>query len=1389
MELEDALTIFSYSSPYPLQLSLLPATTATSPAPRPQLGCQRSRSLDQLDYAARRQRPHGVGREARSHSEGRQRQPDVTGLPASETSVHEPRQEPPSYTVQSLHPDQRQPADGDENSSVNTDNLPVDVNNMDYREVRTSTEPMSANQHTESLKAVVDGAETLSASSPDVASSGSNTGVTVGTENERNRADEHATIVIEGELGLCHYQHTYLNKTPAADSIDEMTSSLLLQRHHLQHPQQQETKEKSGEADHVKTAESNHDLAGDLEYNGGESSEQRSVESESTRPTTDDQSSEVFFDDTEDHSSDTQRPAAKKKRGWMGSLKALVKSSSSKSRQRYRRSSSIVGGAVPYPDDEQTHPSTSQTQQQIVVYVDEPSDAENSNSVDHDGKSRYDVSVSDQYNTLSEQFASEARELQSAAVDEVLTTASDGRADAKTASSSRPQCNSDQLDADEPQVATTADGSDIKQRDRGQSGFEDIELVTFEARDLQATVSVDRNGSNLPVTDIDNYSKNERDVVQSEFVENEISVASLEEAGRRTTRDDDDLQVIKDVRYTTSEAEMANIQPHPSTIFKTDDDATSHDMVDGVDVQQATTTERVLVSPDVNVVSLSDKGADICELSPAKTNFDAAASTRSEFESCSSLQQETIGGEDNTNSRSTAVVVGDDDEMHGTPLSVAESPQQHSTPDRQRLDIVDDDLRHSVVIQVAEPAISASTPDVSETVSATTYTPPQVVKDKRSSEIDLGDVTAGNLRQSVIVDVTEPTISKSTSDLRDDAVDTRMQFLKDKRLSESELYKAANVTDDIPSVLTMLLNLFGARDEKSRVTEPADDHRASSGHCMVAMETPTTTSGGIKSSPVVDDVMESVRGAAGMNSEDNKRERAAADEEAVDSVFETSESSFSEQSPPQNRHDLPAGNTSLADQYFGLTSCVRRTTAEETLPDSALTLSADDILTRLAIADYKEVMRMSTDSSHRERDLLHKHHYGDRSTTAFLPPTVSNERVEHPALVMGRNHPGSPRIVDGERVSQTTEKFSDKETRTHDDSAHVVMGDVEESKNQTFSDQSVQRPHVAGVPVVRRNKLSKGTAPPRNVPLRPLSSDFTFVVQRQMRADNYERSLSTGSTYNTGSSNGGGEPAYTFVMPTVRRRSDSDHNNNESSTTRRFSQPQTVSDGRKSDIDNATTAIPRYTLTKSSAYNSWQAVDIAVHRSIVDSQLSVRTGSGNIFDRKQIDSATVHGRLSESAGELTVSGARLTTVDETRSSLVADHVTAVAGHVTSSVPDLTSASSGMEEFLRSESCLDVSAGEVADDGVRPTDARCHAVRTGGTRGSWADQGDVHTGAPLPVQLRGISGTSSQHVARRRPRRRRVASLTQNPPDEPNQSQHTPTRTTTSCPTSSSATDT
>lgn len=236
-------------------------------------------------------------------------------------------------------------------------------------------------------------------------------------------------------------------------------------------------------------------------------------------------------------------------------------------------------------------------------------------------------------------------------------------------------------------------------------------------------------------------------------------------------------------------------------------------------------------------------------------------------------------------------------------------------------------------------------------------------------------------------------------------------------------------------------------------------------------------------------------------------------------------------------------------------------------------------------------------------------------------------------------------------------------------------------------------------------------------------------------------------------------------------------------------------------------------MTKSSAYNSWQAVDIAVHRSVVGGRLPVRTGSGNIFNRNQMDSvgqsATVHRRLSESAGELRISDARFPTVrdyaapsatcsasptvDETVSSLVVDHVI-VAGHVTGSVPDLTSASPGTDEIYRSESCLDVATssrkGDVADDDgvarlprLTPTDARRLDAKTGGLRWSWTE-GDVHRGSQFPVQLRGAGGTSPEHVNRRRPRRRRVVSLTQNSLEEPT---HTPT--TTSCPTSSPPTDT
>jgi len=150
----------------------------------------------------------------------------------------------------------------------------------------------------------------------------------------------------------------------------------------------------------------------------------------------------------------------------------------------------------------------------------------------------------------------------------------------------------------------------------------------------------------------------------------------------------------------------------------------------------------------------------------------------------------------------------------------------------------------------------------------------------------------------------------------------------------------------------------------------------------------------------------------------------------------------------------------------------------------------------------------------------------------------------------------------------------------------------------------------------------------------------------------------------------------------------------------------------------------------------------------------------------------------------------------TVSRLAAGHVTA-ANPAAGSVPNLASAATDDDDspFLDVETTTSREGDVVVDRRTRlpqpsSTDARSprpNASGGGGPRWSWAEGGG---GIQLPVSLRG-GGAGPQHVARRRPRRRRVASLTQNSLDDvptESESEHT-TPTAEGCPTSSPATDT
>jgi len=657
----------------------------------------------------------------------------------------------------------------------------------------------------------------------------------------------------------------------------------------------------------------------------------------------------------------------------------------------------------------------------------------------------------------------------------------------------------------------------------------------------------------------------------------------------------------------------------------------------------------------------------------------------------------------------------------------AELFQQVEGLDRNHLDINDNDLRcHAVV---TEPTVSTATSDVSQTAR------PQVVKDKRSSDSDLRDLghDDDDRLRSVVTEIGDQMTSKSTSDLSGRLSHSQLQVVKDKRSSESALDDAAKVTFDVPSVLTMLLNLLSVGDEAKPAdpARPTDDVATSehlvaavdtdkhptSGHCVVAKETPVSsgesrsepvgdvtasghcmvtidnpiTSGESKSAPV-DDTRNLIDFAT-MNGEDLHTDRKHEDDvedEAVDLAIVESSTSHSELSPTHELR-LLAGRHSPVDKHFDLPSSDNRLNSEQTIADE--TSEAEfcfsqrrhdedsNLITESRNAELKSVNSEEVVTKSVAVILSHSEPV-DRSETNCVEPPVSQILVHHPSLVAGRDHSKSSGIDDGERISQTADR---QPTRpSYDSPQDLVMGNVDKSKHQ--------QPRIVGGSVIRGNQLPEGTSPAleelkRNFIVSPPAKDFTFVIQRPVKLNN-ERRLSAGSSYNTGSGNGGGgKPAYTFVMPTtVRRRSASDYSNNDLAATRYSSSstPHLPSDGRKSGITDTT-----FSATDSSRYNASHAVDAAVHHG----PRPVRTGSGNIFDRKQSNSveysATERGRLSESSEELRISDHRtaLSVGDSSKPSAspkhannqsvvtysLSGHVSA-ADHVTASMPDLKSSS-------------------------------------------------------------------------------------------------------------------
>jgi len=1325
MELEDAMTIFSYSSPYPVQLSLLPATAATSSVPRTLLG-RRSWSVDELEARRRRRlHPGEVPRRlrlaARSHSDARRPKTDAK-------NSDQDKQHPVNTTGQSAHPsDQLRPSTGHDNLStapstdVNLHETPSSVTEPDHsvstdRGTAVNLQPLTVTTRTtvdENMPQMgeVCGAEMLKTSSPGSTSGSSNAAVAAGP-NEDRLSDKDVVIVFEEEHEprLEALPDVHLNKT-SEDGLrsDEVPTSVAPVQRYLYNQLQQQPKD-SGKSSEMTLKEAGLLDAGavagrrlSLPYDGRLSSVERSVDDGSSvslveptskksaseiQTTPDKQNSQVFYeidlnDDIDPSNTQTplstqfQRPASKKKRSLIGSLKSLMKS---------KKSPEVAGGAVAYVHPSEDAKSTSAVQQQTVVYIVNPQFNDNSVSLRHDKESRPEASVSDQHKS-PEIVASESGNAPTTWIDEVLFAASNIEPHAVDL---RHQRNPDRSVVEKSQADTISGPHHHQQQCRDQPEHENIMPVTSDDRNSPSARDAKLNCTKFSATaavssDLPKQSD------QSKVADTEVIVAAdgtveatdhdllpISPDPLRAATDEDGKQRSSVRAISDLEAEIASTQPSP--LFTKDehivatscvrDDIIHDDVIhDGAEVrEEMTSTEASLLKPETNDVSRTIDEDDIAGMMRCNGELTAesdAATQRSQFETGLPVQQEMVDEE-----HGSKMIVASDEAKYGVPD--AESGKLPTVLDRQHLDVNDNEL---CCMSVTEPTISATTSDTSQSVSAAAGTRSQVVKGKRSSENDLCDLSNDEFMYPVVSD---QIIAKSTSDLSSPVSSTQPQVTKDKRSPDRDLEDDSEVSTDIPSVLTMVLNLFSEAEGAAKHTQ---------GQYPVAMETPVNTSGESRSAPVVDDVTGSTNG------EDNRHD----EDGAVDAKFDKSSRSISDYSPTQ-KNRLSADELSLVDQIFDAISTKGRlhthqTPTEKTSAELSSTQSSDgnssvsESRTKLKSGNTEEVEN-KWDAAFLSQSDGNLPQYVDRSEASCKEPSVSKIRVSHPSLMMDGDHPNSSHIADGVRISQTT--------RPNFDSTQVI-----ESKTQTSNAKTVQQPRAIGVPIIRGNRLPinspEGASPTpeylkRNVVPRPYAGDFTFVVQRQVKVgNNCQRSLSTG-TSNSGIVSG--KPAaYTFVIPTVRRRSASDYNKNNLSRYSSSSTPNIVSDGRKSDITDSL----RYTVTDLNKYNPWQVVP--------HGRRPVRTGSGSTFDRKQINSvehearlAAVNGRLSESSGELRIRDDRTSPNDgdcmpPVNTSTVSPTARTVSGslsdHVTHSVPDFKLKSISVDDVRHFEPRPDV----------------------------------------------------------------------------------------------------
>jgi len=1022
--------------------------------------------------------------------------------------------------------------------------------------------------------------------------------------------------------------------------------------------------------------------------------------SPSGRATADDSDSEVFFDVPQKPTA-----TAKKRLGLLGSLRSLLKTSGAESGRRRGRASSFVGGAVPYRDPEDDD-DEADSQQTNVVYVAKPQLETDNGSHDQESRLHADEGElqKEADTTMSKLPSPESNglPLSTSKFDKLVAT--DVENTKTRAPDLRRQSDSSCSDVADSQPAPTSDESHLRY-DLDQSGTEEA-AASDAGNFPPSSRSEELKDSTLQATAVvaDDISK-ECDVVAQSQVDDDDAVlvvgADAEvnraidavfeelkkaEKTREISHDQDSSAVNQHAAENCAdlEAQFVVVQPPPST-FQTD--ATAVALVECNDAETEKQAEVASSEPEPlectdasRTTDKQDKVNMLRESPDADTELAASAQT-AETEDNSLVTNANfdvqLGAENAHFVEELINSVGDEEQCSIMRLSDAES-DRHLGLNRQHLDVAGDHSPHLVDVHVTKPSVSTSV-DVRDTNHTIAARQP-VVEDKKSLDKDfdldlhsvisettgqvlprsssnfndraspiqstdvkdetslLGQVdgvTTDDLRYSTIIETPVKTPSQTMSDLSLAASDTTSEVFEDKRSSGLDLgHSAAEISSDAASAL----NLSSVEVEENR----SERDRASSGHCVVTMDTPTITSGPARSSPT-DDIVT----IAHTNVVEAKTEKALVDSRTD---HDTVHSVISKQPPAESGFLEGDTQTPAGDNVDAISRDKAVKHPQDTVETSTKSVSVQREGDKESITNLQSTLSVNEEvdkTPPRPEEMVQSISEVNLPDKYPLPEPVC---IRSRTLAMGADHSHSTDVTTAEQTPQTATRLADKQQIAADPAVHA--GNHRQPNSQNSDTGTVRQPQIAGVPTVRLGQLPmalrEGTAPKteelkRNFLARSSPNDFTFVVQRQFRVSR-ERSLSSGKINSTGSSSGGNgsrKPVYTFVMPAVRSSSVSDHNNNEFSTGRRSGTAKTAgaSGGQKFVIrHNSLLALPN-TVADLRKHDAGQAADSAAHPAAARSRLPILTGTGNSFDRKQVystvgNSAAVSGRLSQSALEL-----------------------------------------------------------------------------------------------------------------------------------------------------------